>query len=101
MTQDEIRAWLVRHGWVLDRFGHYRRAEYRYKVNTHSARYEKKTSVGWVRIRSAYLKNLKLVDGDKLAGMSVWGCGAPQKQITNSLLGTTITNNVSNPALAS
>jgi hypothetical protein len=74
MTKDELIAWATANGWKPDRFGHLQKANgtgrYRLKLSRIAARYEAKTSAGWVRIRSGYFKDLTITADGKLAGMT-------------------------------
>jgi len=73
MTKQEFIAWAQVRGWKLDRFGHLKKdlngKVYRFKLSRIAARYELKTSAGWVRIKSGYFSKLSLADEGKLAGM--------------------------------
>jgi hypothetical protein len=73
MTKNEFIAWATSKGWQVDRFNHLQKTRatgkhYRFKVGKYSTRYEVKSESGWVRLKSQYYKNLKLIDG-KLAGL--------------------------------
>jgi hypothetical protein len=82
MTKDELIAWAKANGWSEDRYGHLQKTScvpegcprevktYRLKLSSIAARYEVKTSFGWVRLRSGYYKNLSISAGGKLAGMT-------------------------------
>lgn len=83
MTKDEFIAWAKERGWVQDRHGHLHKEidgrEYRYKIQAHSVRREAKVrheateyspaSSSWVRMKSAYFKDLSLDENGKLKGM--------------------------------
>lgn len=75
MTREELIAWATANGWELDRFGHLHKVEqeglrhYRLKLSRIAARFEVKTTHGWARVRSAYLKTLSITTDGKLAGM--------------------------------
>ena len=73
MTKQEFIDWAQSHGWELDRFGHLKKnlngKVYRFKLSRIAARYELKTSNGWVRIKSGYFSKLSLTDEGKLVGM--------------------------------
>ena len=73
MNKQEFIDWAQVHGWKLDRFGHLKKSlngkGYRFKLSRIAARYELKTSNGWVRIKSGYFSKLSLTDEGKLAGM--------------------------------
>ena len=82
MTKDERIRWATAHGWTEDRFGHLQKKSpntspgtedhrhHRLKLSKIAARYEVKTSSGWVRIRSAYYKDLSITADGKLVGMT-------------------------------
>ena len=77
MTRLETIAWLERKGFVAKRsiapnlFYHPAKPERRYRITDLGLRREVRTPSGsWVRVASAYYKNLSLADGDKLSGMS-------------------------------
>lgn len=82
MTRDELITWAKTNGWREDRFGHLQRTTcmpegrprevktYRLKLSSIAARYELKTSSGWLRLRSGYYKNLSITADGKLAGMT-------------------------------
>lgn len=73
MKRPEIEAWLIAHGWTMDRWGHYRTRkmnhkqelkEVRMKMQTTSIRYEVTMSGGeWGKLASDYYKNCYLMDG--------------------------------------
>ena len=73
MNKQEFINWAQVHGWELDRFGHLKKSlngkVYRFKLSRIAARYELKTSTGWVRIKSGYFSKLSLTNDGKLAGM--------------------------------
>ena len=74
MTKDELIAWAKSNGWTEDRFGHLQKpngtSRYRLKLSSIAARYEVKTSAGWLRLRSGYYKNLNITADGKLGGMT-------------------------------
>ena len=74
MTKDELITWAKSNGWTEDRFGHLQKgngtSRYRLKLSSIAARYEVKTSAGWLRLRSGYYKNLNITADGKLAGMT-------------------------------
>ena len=74
MTKDELIAWARANGWTEDRFGHLQKtngaSRYRLKLSSIAARYEVKTSAGWLRLRSGYYKNLTITADGKLGGMT-------------------------------
>ncbi len=74
MTKQEFINWAQVHGWKLDRFGHLKKdlngKVYRFKLSRIAARYELKTSAGWVRIKSGYFSKLSVSGEGKLAGMT-------------------------------
>lgn len=89
MKREDLEAWLVRHGYERDRFGHYHKTfldiitkatggrgdrHYRYKLSSTSARHEIQVSYNdgtkyWVRLHLGYYKHLELTPDDKLKGM--------------------------------
>ena len=74
MTKDELIAWAKSNGWTEDRFGHLQKnngtSRYRLKLSSIAARYEVKTSAGWLRLRSGYYKNINITADGKLGGMT-------------------------------
>ncbi len=73
MNREQFVEWAVRNGWVLDKWGHLQKSrencEYRLKLAATYVRYETKLgSVGWIRLRGAYYRNLRLTDA-KLVGL--------------------------------
>ena len=74
MTKDELITWAKANGFTEDRFEHLQKSNgtsrYRLKLSSIAARYEVKTSAGWLRLRSAYYKNLNITADGKLAGMT-------------------------------
>ena len=82
MTRDELIAWARANGWHEDRYGHLQRTTcmpegcpreyrtYRLKLSSIAARYELKTSSGWLRLRGGYYKNLPISADGKLVGMT-------------------------------
>lgn len=74
MKREELEKWFEAHGWVRDRFGHYRKGDSRMKMQDYSVRFEKQTTLSdgskhWVRVKGAYYSNLSLTPDGKLAGM--------------------------------
>ena len=74
MTKDELITWAKANGFTEDRFGHLQKANgtsrYRLKLSSIAARYEVKTSAGWLRLRSGYYKNINITADGKLGGMT-------------------------------
>ena len=74
MTKQELINWAQSRGWNLDRFGHLKKnlngKMYRFKLSRIAARYELKTSTGWVRIKSGYFSKLSVSGEGKLVGMT-------------------------------
>jgi len=77
LTKQQIIDWATDRGWRLDKWGHlqkeYDSKQYRFKLSNIALRYELKvrfdtTGSGWVRLSSAYYKDLSIVDG-KLHGL--------------------------------
>lgn len=80
MTRVEVETFLRAHGWDSKPiYPHifYKRdgaGEVRYKLTDLGVRRESRIPSGeWIRIRSAYYKNLSVTLDDKLAGMSFRG----------------------------
>jgi len=84
VSKEEFIAWATNRGWKIDRFGHLTKEGvegriYRYKIGTHSVRREIKCvhdasqysprSSSWVRLASAYFKDLSFSKEGKLRGM--------------------------------
>lgn len=68
VTRQEIEEFLPGAGFAKDRWGHYTRTgtdgrHHRYKLSRIMARLEVKSTVGWVRLRSGYYRDLSIVDG--------------------------------------
>lgn len=78
MTRDELVIWARQHGWREDRWGHYQKSgggkTYRLKISRVAARYELKTEYGWMRIASAYLRDVFISPDGKLSGLKREGC---------------------------
>ena len=74
MTKDELITWAKANGFTEDRFGHLQKSNgtsrYRLKLSSIAARYEVKSSAGWLRLRSGYYKNLNITADGKLGGMT-------------------------------
>ena len=76
MTREELITWAVANGWKLDRFGHLQKEEheglrrYRLKLGKLAVRYEVHRHAGWVRVHSAYYKELSITADGKLVGMT-------------------------------
>lgn len=78
---NEVRQWAATHGWQEDRWQHWRKGEYRLRISTHAVRYEVKSGAGWVRLRSAYLRDITITPDGKLAGLTRAGCqGFPDRK---------------------
>lgn len=83
MTKQELEQWLISKGYVKDTYGHYQKIrndgeKIRVKLSSISARYEKQITLTgyngkpmheWIRIRSAYYKDLSINDKGQLSGM--------------------------------
>jgi hypothetical protein len=70
----ELEAWAVQHGWTKDRYGNMKKEErgrqYRLKFQATSLRHEVRTESGdWVRIGSAYLKDISINSEGRLVGL--------------------------------
>lgn len=78
MTRNEVYEWARRHGWREDRWGHLQKSSngktYRLKVSRVAVRYELKTDFGWVRLASAYLRDIHISPEGKLSGLKQEGC---------------------------
>ncbi len=59
---EEIKSVLFRNGWVMDSYGHFKRDNFRIKMQKTSMRYECKKGAGWVNLRSDYFKNVKIIE---------------------------------------
>jgi len=74
MTKQELINWAQSRGWNLDRFGHLKKnlngKMYRFKLSRIAARYEQKTSAGWMQIKSGYFSKLSVSGEGKLVGMT-------------------------------
>ena len=74
ITREELIAWARRNGWALDRWGHLQKTNngttYRLKLSRIAARYELKSSAGWVRLRSGYYKDLTITGAGELTGLT-------------------------------
>ena len=80
MNKERFIDWAKARGWKLDRFGHLKKESngktFRFKLSRIAARYEQKTSAGWVRIKHAlvktgvgYFSKLSITDEGRLVGM--------------------------------
>lgn len=79
MTLHEFEKWATENGWKKDRFGHFHKDDYRYKVQARSVRLEKgyhttgseysRSEKRWVRLRSAPLSKLSISENGRLIGM--------------------------------
>ena len=65
--------WALDHGFAMDSWGNLKREKdgkiQRIKMNPNKARWEAKTSGGWVRIYSGAYKDFCLTEDGKLSGM--------------------------------
>jgi len=64
---ENIKEFLIKEGWTEDRWGNFKKTarerEFRLKFQKHSIRLEKMVeSVGWIRIRSDYTKDIILTE---------------------------------------
>lgn len=84
MTKQELINWLESKGYHKDNYGHYQKTfeatKFRMKLQDISARYEKQITLTgyngkpkheWIRIRSAYYKDLSINDKGQLSGMKI------------------------------
>ena len=84
MKREELENWLISKGYSKDKFGHYQKTVIdthlengsvttRFKMQSNSARYEKKAEIvdhnEWLRLASGYYKSLSITPEGKLAGM--------------------------------
>ncbi len=75
MTREELITWAIANGWKQDRFGHLQKEEheglrrYRLKLGKLAARYEVHSHAGWVRLHSAYCKELSITPDGQIVGM--------------------------------
>jgi len=83
LTKEDIIEWATKQGWVLDKYRNLQKEvgdrEYRLKLSKNSVRYEvkvhhsgdtySKPSSEWIRLRSAYYKDLSITEDGKLGGM--------------------------------
>lgn len=79
MTHDQFREWVLSRGWTEDRYGNFRKGEYRYKMQRYSVRLESsykttateymKSETKWIRLRSGYLSQLSISVDGLLQGM--------------------------------
>src|SRR5512140_618259 len=74
VTKNILEAWAKSRGWTQDRWGHWHKANYRLKLSRIAARYELRSGVGWVRLRSAYYHSIEITAEGKLKGLSRDGC---------------------------
>ena len=62
--------WLFRNGWEKDRYGNFKKGNYRVKMQENSARYEFKNSLGqWQRLRSCFYSKLSINEDGQLCGL--------------------------------
>ena len=77
MTQSQLINWLKAHNYSADKYGHYQKEingkTYRYKLSKIAVRYELRADIcghnEWIRIASAYLKDLSVNDKGQLVGL--------------------------------
>lgn len=74
MTREKLTEWLLSRGWTRDRFGHFHKGGYRMTLTSHAIRLEVKSNSRWIRIRSAYLRDVSLTDDNTLSGLTAKGC---------------------------
>jgi len=68
MKKEELEAFLSRKGYKKDRWGHYHKGDIRYKMQKNSVRVERKMGKDWIKMRSAYYKDLRISENDKVKG---------------------------------
>lgn len=81
MTRQDLHDWLTRHGYsptARNTNAYVKTERRRYRLTDLGLRFETQVihsdgSKEWIRIRSAYYKNLTLNDKDQLCGMSPRG----------------------------
>jgi len=65
-------SWLFRTGWEKDRYGNFKKDNYRIKPQENSVRYEFKNSLGqWQRLRSSYYSKLSINEDGQLCGLTL------------------------------
>lgn len=83
LTKQDIINWATQRGWELDKYGHLQKKindkEYRFKLSSTALRYEVKVYFAgiqysrpgseWMRLRSAYYKDLHITEEGKLSGL--------------------------------
>ena len=79
MTKEELIKWLISKGYKEDNYGHYQKIGFagnkiRYKIQATSTRYERQVTFSdgkheWVRILSAYYKDLSINEKGLLSGL--------------------------------
>jgi hypothetical protein len=73
MTRQELEDWLISKGFIKNRFDHFTKPtvpNFRFKLQSHSVRYEQKVGSGdWVRLKSGYYGQLSISDEGKLSGL--------------------------------
>jgi len=63
--------WLLRNGWNWERYGHFRKGNYRMKLQVNSVREEYRNALGeWRRTRSGNYSKLTVDENDQLVGLS-------------------------------
>ncbi len=76
MTREELITWVTARGYRPDRWGHLHKGNYRLKLSRIAVRHEVRSGAGWVRLFSAYYKDLSITPEGKLAGLKRGGCAA-------------------------
>lgn len=80
VSYDFMHNHLLSRGYAQDRFGYYKKPgifNQRFKLTSHSLRFESLLNTNpprWVRVRSAYLRDIRITDQGLIAGMSFKGC---------------------------
>lgn len=83
ITKEQLFSWGQRHNYTVTKQGNLQKDKadgtfYRYKIGKNSVRFEHGSHIEyswgekklqWVRLRSAYLKDLEITEDDKLKGM--------------------------------
>jgi len=78
LTKQDLIDWALEHGWTLDRYGNLHvgndERRYRLKLSDISARLELRVDheaggSEWIRLKSAYLKDITVTPEGKLLGL--------------------------------
>lgn len=74
MTRDELTVWLIAAGYrslpIYPHIFYNRDGNRRYRMTAHGVRHEERTMLGhWIRLESAYLKDLSIGKRGRLRGL--------------------------------